>query len=85
MAAEELVLMEQNCVGTFIVRPSERVPNCFSLTVKDYRSDLGHIAKNYRIKMDEHGLYYINFSLRYKSIAELIADNRESSQTPFLS
>lgn len=70
-------MMNNNCVGTFIVRPSERIPNCFSLTVKDFNPEDGSHPKNYRIKSDNRSGYYITPQLRYKTVAELIADYRE--------
>lgn len=71
-------MMPRNCAGTFILRPSERIANGFSLTVKDSDSVNGPHVRNYRVKTDERGGYFITPMLRYRTVAELIADYRES-------
>lgn len=68
----------KNCTGTFIVRPSERIPTFFALTVKDYDRERGFHAKNYRIKTDATGFYCIAPTIRFKSVTELISFYRES-------
>lgn len=79
--AEEMVMMESNAVGTFVLRPSERFPNCFSLTVKDFNVQDGYHVRNYRVKSDERGGFYISTHLRYRTLADLITDNRKCFQT----
>lgn len=70
-------MMETNCIGTFILRPSERMANCYSLTVKDISVQDGPYPKNIRIKMDERGCYYISPHMKYKTVTDLITDYRE--------
>lgn len=70
--AEKLLLVEENCRGTFLVRPSEHNRNGFSLSVKDWEETRGHHVKHYRIKPLDNGGFYIATNKTFDSLTELV-------------
>lgn len=68
----------ENCTGTFIVRYSGTIANYFALTIKDYSFKTGYRVKNYRIKKDASGNFYIYSHVKFNTLPELISYYRES-------
>lgn len=71
--AEKLLLSENNCHGTFLVRNSEQSQQGYSLSIRDTDQKRGDHVKHYKIRTLENGGYFVATRSTFKTMAELIA------------
>lgn len=72
--AEKLLLSDNNCRGTFLVRNSEQAQTGYSLSIRDIdperKTDL---VKHYKIKTLDKGGYFVATRNTFRTMAELIS------------
>lgn len=71
--AEKLLLSENNCRGTFLVRNCEQPKAGYSLSIRDEDPIKGDHVKHYRIKTLDNGGYFVATRNTFRTMTELIA------------
>lgn len=72
--AEKLLLSDNNCRGTFLVRNSEAAQTGYSLSIRDIDPKLKiDLVKHYKIRTLDKGGYFVASRNTFRTMAELIA------------
>lgn len=71
--AEKLLLSDNNCRGTFLVRNSEQAQTGYSLSIRDEDPKKGDHVKHYKIKTLDKGGYFVATRNTFRTMAELIS------------
>ncbi|CAN2389892.1 Tyrosine-protein kinase HCK [Pristimantis euphronides] len=56
-----------------MIRDSETMKGCYSLSVRDYNSPAGHMVKHYKIRTLDNGGFYVSPRKTFSSLQELVA------------
>ncbi|KAM8946295.1 tyrosine-protein kinase HCK [Pelodytes ibericus] len=67
--AERQLLSPENISGAFMIRDSETMKGCFSLSVRDS----GNAVKHYKIRTLDDGGFYITTRITFSSLQELVS------------
>lgn len=70
--AEKLLLSENYCRGTFLVRQSEQEKNGYSLSIRDEDKNKGCHVKHYRIITLDNGGYFVAARHQFKTMIDLV-------------
>lgn len=70
--AEKLLLSENNCRGTFLVRYREQSQAGYSLSIRDEDAVKKDLVKHYRIRTSDNGRYYAAARSTFRTMPELI-------------
>ncbi|XP_026481711.1 tyrosine-protein kinase Src64B-like [Ctenocephalides felis] len=70
--ADKLLMSNENPRGTFLVRPTEKNPQSYIISVKDWDEPQGYHIKYYRIKCVDDGHFYIVKHQKYSSLPALV-------------
>lgn len=71
--AEKLLISNNNCRGTFLVRNSEQAQTGYSLSIRDEDQVKGPHVKHYRIKTLDNGGYFVATRHTFPTMMELIS------------
>ncbi|KAG9474644.1 hypothetical protein GDO78_004771 [Eleutherodactylus coqui] len=71
--AERQLLSPENQAGAFMIRDSETMKGCYSLSVSDYNAQSGNMVKHYKIRTLDNGGFYVSPRKTFSSLHELVA------------
>ncbi|KAM4031288.1 tyrosine-protein kinase HCK isoform 1-T6 [Anomaloglossus baeobatrachus] len=71
--AERQLLSPENQAGAFMIRDSETMKGCYSLSVRDYNSQSGNMVKHYKIRTLDNGGFYVSPRKTFSSLQELVS------------
>jgi len=74
--SERLLLNQQNCRGTFLIRESETAQGSFSMSILDDDQVKGPNVKHYRIRKLDNGGFYITARAQFDSLKNLVEHYR---------
>ncbi|XP_056403389.1 tyrosine-protein kinase HCK [Hyla sarda] len=70
--AERQLLSPENQAGSFMIRDSETMKGCYSLSVRDYTGQSGNMVKHYKIRTLDNGGFYVSPRKTFTSLQELV-------------
>ncbi|XP_075032631.1 tyrosine-protein kinase HCK isoform X2 [Mixophyes fleayi] len=70
--AERQLLSPGNETGSFMIRDSETMKGCFSLSVRDFNVQSGNMVKHYKIRSLDEGGYFVSPRKTFHSLQELV-------------
>ncbi|XP_077109216.1 tyrosine-protein kinase HCK [Ranitomeya variabilis] len=70
--AERQLLSSENQAGAFMIRDSETMKGCYSLSIRDYNSQSGNMVKHYKIRTLDNGGFYVSPRKTFSSLQELV-------------
>lgn len=70
--AETILMVDENKIGTFMVRRSEQNPDLFSVSIKCETPSKGIHAKHYRTSYNELNKFCLFPGARFDTLPELI-------------
>lgn len=73
-------MVDENKIGTFMVRRSEQSPNLYSLSIKCETPSKGIHAKHYRTRYDELNKFCLFPGVRFETLPELIDHYKSKSK-----
>lgn len=71
--AERQLLSSENQAGAFMIRDSETMKGCYSLSVRDYNPQSGNMVKHYKIRTLDNGGFYVSPRKTFSSLQELVS------------
>ncbi|XP_053309182.1 tyrosine-protein kinase HCK [Spea bombifrons] len=71
--AERQLMSPENKSGAFMIRDSETMKGCYSLSVKDSSPASGNSVKHYKIRTLDDGGFYISTRITFRSLKELVS------------
>ncbi|XP_063816186.1 src-like-adapter 2 [Pseudophryne corroboree] len=72
MKAEELLMMNCNQTGSFLIRESETRRGCYSLSVRRTNQAMRDSIKHYRINHLDNGWFYISPRLTFPTLRDMV-------------
>ncbi|KAM4692018.1 tyrosine-protein kinase HCK [Rhinophrynus dorsalis] len=71
--AERQLLSPLNKTGAFMIRDSETMKGCFSLSVRDFSPQSGDTVKHYKIRTLDDGGFYVSTKITFSSLQDLVS------------
>ncbi|XP_040291042.1 tyrosine-protein kinase HCK [Bufo bufo] len=71
--AERQLLSPENQAGAFMIRDSETMKGCYSLSVRDHNAQSGNMVKHYKIRTLDNGGFYVSPRKTFNSLQDLVS------------
>ncbi|XP_040187416.1 tyrosine-protein kinase HCK [Rana temporaria] len=70
--AERQLLSPENQIGAFMIRDSETMKGCYSLSVRDFNPKTGNAVKHYKIRSMDNGGFYVSPRKTFNTLHDLV-------------